>query len=203
MKRLFLLAALVSAPAHAQDESQSVISTSRKVTNVRAYEELRVLGACVASSQRERALAVIAAEPNSAAEDAALRKSVYGTREDHCMWEGTKMSIPGVFARGVVAEGLLKAGVPDSFRLTAPSPAEVRNLHGAARCYTNGHRAQARALLEKKMGSPEEVQAVAALWGDFQACLGPVKARLNAPWVRLLVAEALLRLPPETTGAGE
>jgi hypothetical protein len=111
--------------------------------------------------------------------------------------------MPTVFARGAIAEGLLRSeGVPDNYRLPAPTPAEARDLHGVARCYTSGHRTEVETLLQTQPGSPEEVKAVAALWNDFRTCMPGFKVRLNAPWIRFLLAEALLRLEPNVTTSG-
>jgi hypothetical protein len=145
---------------------------------------------------------LIATVPGSPEEDKAFRRKVYGERET-CLPGGTTMSMPTIFARGAIAEGLLRSdGVPDNYRLPSPAPAQVRDLHGAARCYTASHRSDVEKLLQTHPGSREEVAAVAGLWEDFRKCMPNFKVRLNAPWIRFLLAEAQLRLGPNTTTSG-
>ena len=178
------------------------MSTSAPLTNVKPFRELRSFGTCYARNRRQDALTVIATVPGSAEEDKAFRRLVYGEHTT-CMFGGTSMSMPIVFARGTIAEGLLRSdGVPDTYRLPAPAPAEVRDLHGVARCFTSRHRTEVDALLRTQPGSREEVAAVAALWNDFRTCMPGFRVRLNAPWIRFLLAEAMLRLGPNTTMTG-
>ena len=199
----FILAIALAAPAFAQlAPGRSGTSTSAPLTNVQPFKELRFLGSCIARSERKIALALIATVPGSPEEERAFDRLFYGERST-CMFGGTQMTMPIIFARGAVAEGLLQSeGVPDTYRLTSPAPAEVSDLHGAARCYTAGHQTAVEALLRTQPGSPEEVKAVAALWNDFRTCMPGFKVRLNAPWIRFLLAEALLRLGPNTTASG-
>jgi hypothetical protein len=203
MKGLVLVGLVIAAPASAQIAGgRSGMSTSAPLSNVSAYQELRSFGVCFAQSQRKTALSIIATQPGSTEERNVLRKLVYGEHTS-CMFGGTKMSMPDIFARGAIAEGLLASDdVPDAYRLTAPLAGEAKDLHGVARCYTNGHRGEVRSLLATKPGSPEEVKAVAALWNDFRTCMPNFNVRLNAPWIRFLLAEALLRLPPEASRSG-
>jgi hypothetical protein len=177
-------------------------STSSPLTNVRPFQELQAFGTCMARTQRKAALALIATAPDSREEEKMLRKLVWG-EQTTCMSGGTQMQMPNLFARGVIAEGLLRSeGVPEELRLASPSPAQVRDLHGAARCYTSGHRSDVERLLQTRAGSAEEVKAVAALWDEFRTCMPNFKVRLNAPWIRYLLAEALLRAGPNTTASG-
>ncbi|HZG08520.1 MAG TPA: hypothetical protein VEZ70_06025 [Allosphingosinicella sp.] len=156
----------------------------------------------MARTQRKAALALIATAPDSREEEKILRKLVWG-EQTTCMSGGTQMQMPNLFARGVIAEGLLRSeGVPEELRLPSPSPAQVRDLHGAARCYTSSHRPDVERLLQTRAGSAEEVKAVAALWDEFRTCMPNFKVRLNAPWIRYLLAEALLRAGPSTTASG-
>ncbi|UYY58888.1 hypothetical protein [Sphingomonas sp. S2-65] len=203
MNGLVLLGMILAAPASAQvGGGQSGVSTSTPATNMRPFQELRNFGTCYARNQPKDALRIIATEPGSADEKNVLGKLIYGEHTT-CMFGGTKMSMPPVFARGAIAEGLLTSdGVPETYRLSAPAIGEAKDLHGVARCYTNGHRSEVGKLLSTRAGSPEEVKAVAGLWDDFRACMPGFKVRLNAPWIRFLLAEALLRLPPETPRAG-
>jgi hypothetical protein len=196
--KVFWLAALAFLiyPREAFAQSNSGHSTSAPVNNVRPFRELQVFGACYARSHKKAALTLIATVPDSAEEEKAFRKLVYG-EDVSCLPGGTTMKMPTLFARGAIAEGLLlSGGAPDTYQLPVPSPAEARDLHGVARCYAFENRAEVEALLKTKPGTREEVADVAALWNDFRKCMPRFNVRLNAPWIRFLLAEALLRLPP-------
>jgi hypothetical protein len=172
------------------------------MSNARPMRELRAFGTCFAQTRRRDALALIATVPGSAEEGKTFRQMISG-EQFTCLPGGTRMAMPVLFARGAVAEGLLRfEGVPGSYRLPAPGPTEVRDLHGAARCYTANHRTEVAALLKTDPGGREETAAVAALWNDFRTCMPKFNVRLNAPWIRFLLAEALLRLEPNTTTSG-
>jgi hypothetical protein len=201
-KALTVLAFATASAAGAQvAPGNSGMSTSAPLNNVQPFGDLRAFGACFARIQRPAALSLIATAPGSAEESEVLRRTFYGERTT-CLFGGTRMAIPVVFARGAVAEGLLLTeGVPDSHRLPSPAPADVRDLHGAARCYASGHRTEVENLLKTKPGSPQEVKAVGALWKDFRTCMPGFNVRLNAPWIRYLLAEALLRARPNTTAS--
>jgi hypothetical protein len=206
MKKLpwaIVATALCASGAAAQiGTGQSGVSTSTPVTNVRPYKELQSFGTCLAQTQRKAALSLIATIPGTPDEAKMLRKVVYGEHTT-CMFGGTTMQLPDVFARGAVAEGLLRAdGVPVEYQLPAPSPSEVRDLHGAARCYAATHRSDVEKLLQTSPGTPEEVKAVAAFWNEFRACMPKLNVRLNAPWIRFLLAEALLRVGPSVIASG-
>jgi hypothetical protein len=196
--------ALCGGEAAAQlGTGQSGMSTSTPLSNVRPYKELQSFGDCLARKARKSALAIVSTAPGSPEEDKVLRKFVYGEHET-CLFGGTQMQMPTMFARGAIAEGLLRAeGVPAEYRLPAPAPSAVRDLHGAARCYTSGHRGEVRKLLQTDPGTPQEVQAVAGIWDEFRKCMPNFKVRLNAPWIRFLVAEALLRVGPNPTASGQ
>jgi hypothetical protein len=194
-----LIALLCAQPAGAQlGTGQSGHSSASPSTNAQPFRELQVFGLCFAKTRRQAALTLIATVPDSPEEDKAFKQLVYG-EHNTCLFGGTRMSMPTLFARGAIAEGLLKSeGVPDEYRLPSPSPAEVRDLHGVARCYTSGHRSEVQNLLQTQPGSAKEKAAVAALWNDFRACMPDFTVRLNAPWIRFLLAEALLRAGPST-----
>ena len=200
---ILVAASLYGAEAAAQfGPGQSGASTSTPITNVQPYRELRAFGTCFARTQRRDALTLIATVPGSAEEKDAFRRLVYGERAT-CLFGGTRMSMPTMFARGAIAEGLLRSGgVPESYRLPAPSATEVRDLYGAARCYTASHRTEVDGVLQTHPGSREEVAAIAALWEGFRTCMPNFKVRLNAPWIRFLLAEAALRLEPNTATSG-
>ncbi|MEA1071397.1 hypothetical protein [Sphingomonas sp. LY160] len=181
---------------------RSGMSTAAPLTNVKPYKELQNMGACVARYERKKALTLIATVPGSKEEEAMFDRLFFGERET-CMPGGAQMVMPVIFARGALAEGLLSVGgVPDTLRLKSSAPQEVKDLHGAARCYTSGNRNAVATLLKTTPGSPEEIKAVAGLWNDFRTCMPGFNVRLNAPWIRFLLAEALLRLEPGTTASG-
>jgi hypothetical protein len=180
---------------------RSGISTSGDLGNVKLLGDLESFGRCFATTDRKTALALIATKPGSDEEDRVYKKF---TRLDQvCLFGGTRMVSSVVYIRGAIAEGLLKSGgVPADLLLPAPAAAEVTSLSEAARCYTAGHRSEVRALLDMKAGSREEVAAIGALWNGFRTCL-PKRAnvRLNALWIRFLLAEAMLRLSPTAATA--
>lgn len=213
MRRLLQMAGLLAAtacfalstPAAAQlGTGRSGMSTSERLENVRAMQALARFGGCFARTYRRGALEIVASEPESDSERALFRRHVFG--EQACALYDTTASI--VYMRGVIAEGLLRSGegLPANYRLPAPTLAEVRNLHDAARCYVAGRQERVQALLATDAGSAEEVAAVRALWSDFSdACIPDnFRFRLNAPWIRFLLAEAMLRLAPAAAAnAGE
>ncbi|HST35192.1 MAG TPA: hypothetical protein VLK25_00985 [Allosphingosinicella sp.] len=175
---------------------RSGMSTTDRLDNVQAYRDLRAFGVCYARTQRTDALALIGTTPDSREEMDTIRRRVSGERST-CLFGGTNMRMSNVYMRGTIAEGLLRSGgVPETYRLPAPSPGAARTLHEAARCYTKGHGVTVQALLETQPGSREETAAVGALWNDFRPCIAGFRVRLNAPWIRYLLAEALLRLDP-------
>jgi hypothetical protein len=181
---------------------RSGISTADRLENVRAFRELNTFGRCYAATNRNEALSLLATNPGTREEGEVFRTLMRG--EQSCLFPGSRMELPVIYFRGVIAEGLLETNtsVPASYRLPAPSVGEVRDLGGVARCYVVGHRAQVQSLLATGAGSPEEVAAVQALWNDFRACLPPdARIRLNATWIRFLLAEALLRLAPDAVPA--
>jgi len=190
---------LLTQSASAQMASgRSGMSTSSQLKNVAAFDELQSLGNCFAKHHRKQALAIMATVPGSPEEDEIFKRVFYGERAT-CMFEGTRMSMSTIYARGVVAEGLLRSdGVPQEYVLPAPTPAEARDLHGVARCYAASHQEEIQTVLRTKAGSENETKAVAAIWEDFRACMPGFNVRLNAPWIRYLLAEALLRLAPDT-----
>lgn len=194
---LLLVAPLLVQPVSAQS-GRSGISTSAPLTNGSAFDELQKLGRCFAKSERKNALAVMATTPGSKEENELFKRVLYGERST-CMFGGTTLKMSTIYARGAIAEGLLRSdGVPQEYVLPAPTPADARDLHGVARCYASGHKAEVQALLQTKAGSKQETAAVAAIWEDFRTCMPGFNVRLNAPWIRFLLAEALLRLAPDT-----
>jgi hypothetical protein len=203
---LLLASALagLAQPAKGQmAPGQSGTSTSGSLGNVKVLGDLTMFGRCLATTNRKATLKLIATKPGSSEEGKVFKELV--RLDQPCLFGGTEMVSSVVYIRGAIAEGLLgSGGVPADLRLPAPAAAEVTSLSEAARCYTAGHRGEVAALLRMKAGTREEVAAVGALWSGFKTCL-PKRAnvRLNALWIRYLLAEALLRLPPPgaaTTG---
>lgn len=192
-----LAALAVSGAASAQlAGGRSGISSGERLEHINAYRELQLLGICFARTQRPAALAVIATTPGSREERQVLDRRFFGERGT-CAHGGTNMRMSTVHARGAIAEGLFKSGgVPPEYRLPAPAPTEVRDLLGAGLCFAASHRAEAQALLETQAGSEEETAAVTALWEDFRTCIPGFRIRLNAIWIRYILAEGLLRLAP-------
>ena len=176
---------------------RSGMSTAAPLGNVPAFRDLSRFGRCYVNNYRNTALSLIATTPGTPEEDRIFRRMIRG--DQLCLHPGTHVSVSVIYFRGVVAEGLLHSDtpLPASYRLPAPTVSGVRSLADVALCYVNGHQAQVQTLLATEAGSSEEVAAVQSLWNDFRTCL-PTEARvrLNAPWIRFLLAEALLRFEP-------
>jgi hypothetical protein len=205
---LILSMALAAAPvgvARAQNEpppperptgsSRSGMSTTMRAENIDALRELSAFGVCFARFHRNDALAFLGTPPGSPEEAAFFDRAIGGERAD-CYVGGSWTNASLIYWRGVIAEGLLvsRQPAPDNLRLAAPTVDQVRDLHDVARCYVSGHRTEAQTVLAARPGSREETAAISAIWSDVRACFPPgLNARLNAPWVRFLLAEALLR----------
>ena len=174
---------------------RSGMSTAMRLDNIRAFRDLSRFGRCYVDRHRDQALSLIATTPGTPEEDQLFRRLIRG--DQHCLAPGTNVTLSIIYFRGVIAEGLLRSdeGVPESYRLPAPTLAEVRSLGDVARCYASGHRVQVQNLLATEAGTEEEVAAVQSIWNDFRTCLPPdARIRLNATWIRFLLAEAMLRL---------
>ena len=194
---LLCLAGTATISGAAVGQGRSGMSTDVPIENARLYRDLSRFGRCFVEGKRNRALALIATVPGSQEEAQAFGRL---NREQGCLLPGNNISIPTVYYRGIIAEALYHAneGVPESHILPAPTVDEVRTLSDTARCYASGHRPQVQGLLATELGSAEQGAAVASLWEGFRACLPPeARIRLNATWIRFLLAEALLRLPPD------
>jgi hypothetical protein len=195
-----LVGLLLSGAAVAQTPSgRAGMSTDARAANVNAYRELQILGVCFARSQRPNALAVIATAPGSREETEVLRRRFYGER-DTCTLGGSEIQMSYFHARGAIAEGLLKTGgASPEIQRPAPATSEIRTLVDAGLCFASTHRAQAQGLLETLPGTPEETAAVTALWQNFRTCIPGFQIRLNAIWIRYIIAEGLLRLAPASS----
>lgn len=190
------LAAIASAPAQAQVSPTRGMSTSRTAENVNALRELGAFGACMARFHRATALEFIAREPGSREEQEYFQRAVGGERVDCYGRGGSWTNASLIYWRGVIAEGLLnqQAPLPANLMLSSPTVDQVRDLDDVARCYVSNHRNEARTVLATRLGSPEETAAIGAIWGELRACFpAGLNVRLNAPWIRFLLAEALLR----------
>jgi hypothetical protein len=193
-----LAALFLSGAAAAQTpQGRSGMSTGDTLSNMNAYRELRAFGICFVRTQRTAALAIISADQGSREEDRAMNRYVFGEHDSSCMGNGDRSVLSTIFVRGTIAEGLLlSGGVPPNLLLPAPAPQDVRDLAGAGRCYAAGHDSEIRAVLATQPGSPQETAAVGAIWNDFRPCLARFRIRLNAIWIRYILAEGLLRLAP-------
>jgi hypothetical protein len=184
-----------SVPAAYAQGGRSGTSTVQTAENMNALRELRAFGICYARFHRNDALVLLATTPNTREEADVYGRLVGGERGD-CLGAGTWTSGSMSYLRGVIFEGLLEANqpIPPNLMLSAPSVEQVRDLHGVARCYVSGHRDEARSVLATRIGSREETAAIAAIWNEVRACFPQtLNVRLNAPWIRFLLAEALLR----------
>lgn len=193
----FLVAIATSATA------QYTRSTTKYFGSEEAMNELAAFGRCYAKRNRADALSLIATRPTSREEVQVYRKLFSGDNLV-CLIPGTELNLPPAYVRGAIAEGLLRAGegIPAGHVLPAPVAAEVRNLSDAARCYAAGHRDQVQAVLATKPATKQELAAVSAAMGGFEACLpAGVKVEFDSTVIRYRLAEALLRLPPPATAA--
>lgn len=195
---LALAAAIGGAqPASAQiAPGRSGSSTTKYLSSEESMIGLVVFGRCYAKQQPAKALKLIATEPTSRAE-AQTYIELFRKSDEACLGDISSMSVDLPLVRGAIAEGLYRSNIvlPPALMQTAPAPAEVRNLAGAARCYTASHRDEVRRLLaETKAGSKKEFEAVSALMPDFYKCVpGGAKFNFSATVIRFRLAEALLR----------
>lgn len=188
--------------AHAQEPAQPVpgrsgMSTADALTNVDAFTDLAHFGRCFASMNRQAVFGVLATTPGSTAETEMFRR-VLANDEQQCLHGGTRTQASNAYFRGVFAEGLLtnRTPLPPNLIQTPIPVDQVSDLGGIGRCYIGAHRAEAQALLATRLGSAEEMAAVRILWPSFNACIPRrFSIRLNAPWIRMLIAEAVLRVP--------
>jgi hypothetical protein len=190
-------------PASAQlAPGRSGSSTTKYLSSEESMVALVVFGRCYAKQQPEKALRLIATEPTSRAE-AQIYIELFRKSDEACLGDVSSMSMDLPLIRGAIAEGLYRSNIalPPALMQTAPAPAEVRNLAGAARCYAAAHRQEVRTLLaETKVGSRKEFDAVSKLMPDFYKCVpGGAKFNFSATVIRFRLAEALLRTSVATT----
>jgi hypothetical protein len=201
------VAAAAAVPAGAQIAgSHSGSSTVQYFGNEMALRELQTFGTCYADSSRREAFQLIATEPGSRAELETYRK-LFRKPYQSCLGSVIQLNVSHTLVRGAIAEGLLKKHVPlpPQLALTAPRPAEVRNLAGAARCYVAGHRDDAlRLLTDTRIGSRKEYDSVVAAMPEFVKCVPKVgRLQFDATLVRHRIAEALYRTGTTRGAAGD
>lgn len=173
-------------------------STLTYIDQAEAMITLNWFGRCYAKKNRDDALTLIATRPSSPQERQTIR-SLFKRDNIACMSSDTNLRMPIPYVRGVIVEGLVRAGmgVPASHVLPVASAADVRNVSDAARCYVPAHRSDVQNLMETKPASKKEFEAVSAIMGELSKCLSSNSpSELDATLVRYRLIEALLRLQP-------
>ena len=168
---------------------------------------LDVYGACYAMRNKGAAFQLLATQPNSP-EEAKVYRKLFAKPYQSCLGDVTALTgVPISMVRGAIAEGLYRKKVAVPAELIAgPLPADRRakNLAEAARCYTASNPGKVKSLLsDTKVATKEEAAAVEALMPHFAQCI-PAGARqlsVASTQIRYRLAEALLRMPPETTAS--
>lgn len=185
--------AIIAQPALAQGRSGH--STSVQYGQEVALQVVSYFGNCFAANSTKTAFRVLATAPSSREESQIIRESVL--RDDaQCLPSGTLSTQPTP-VRGAIVEGLWRKriAVPEELKLSAPEPAAVQDLSGAARCYASRHAADAAALLETKAGGRKEYAVVKKLLPELGKCVpGGIQLNYPATLIRYRVAEALYRL---------
>jgi hypothetical protein len=213
MKRQFSCATalilFIGAPQAAGAQiatGQSGRSTMQYFGGEQALQELSAFGLCYASQSKADALKLVAAEPGSQ-QEANTYRQLFRKHYQSCLGSVTELRVPPGLVRGAIAEGLYRKNVPvpaDLAFSTPPERTQIRNLAGAARCYTAGNPEKVRSLIENtKPGSESERIAVDAIMGDFGGCIPPGakrKLELDTMTVRYRLAEALWRLTAPRSG---
>ena len=177
---------------------RSGMSSADRIATVNAFNELNTFGRCMVIATRSRAFFLLAPAPGSREETALFRRHVFG--ENSCLAPGTEMQLSIIYMRGVIAEALfeMNAPVPAELLQTAPALAECAILAGSPAATRPAIEARCRRCSRRRREAPGSA-AVSALWNDLRTCLPQnLNVRLNAPWIRFLLAEAILWLaPPE------
>jgi hypothetical protein len=204
---LCIAALLASIPAASVAQGgRSGLSTSRSVSEREYWNALRWFGRCYARTLPSVSFDFLATEPGSA-EESAVYARLFASRDVDCLGDIAQMSVVVRYVRGAIAEGLLLLGtrVPPRLTLTAPAPgAPIRTLGDVARCYAATHRAETRTLVANtRPGSEEEEAALRQMENDLFRCVPPAASniQLESTGLRYHLAEALLRLPPESAPA--
>lgn len=203
VRRLVLafLLATSAGTAHAQlGNGQSGSSTTTYIGQDEALEALVWFGRCYGKQYQKQALALMATVPGSNAERALVRKLFRGSSMSCMASDTTVNGVPIPYIRGVIAEGLLRAGapLPASHKVRPLVAANVRSLSDAARCYAPSNRAGVAQLLETRPGSRQEADLVRGMIERFVDCIPATRGEEYYPTlIRFRLAEALLRLEPE------
>lgn len=174
---------------------RSGTSTLTYLSNEESMVALQQFGRCYAKQETAKALRLISTEPTSKAE-AQTYIALFRKQNQSCLGDVNELSMDLPLVRGAIAEGLYRNGgaLPPTLMQSAPGPAEVRNLAGAARCYAASRREEVRKLLDSRAGSRKEFDSVSGLMPDFYKCVpGGAKFNFSATVIRFRLAEALLR----------
>jgi hypothetical protein len=205
--RLGAAALLASFPATAFAQTgRSGFSTMRPVGEREYWTALRWFGRCYARTVPQIAFDFLATEPGSA-EEGAIYTRLFASRDIDCLGDMARMSVVVRYVRGSIAEGLLLLGTRIPPRLIVYPPvagAPIRTLTEVSRCFAATHRAEIRALVaDTRPGSVEEEAALGRLETELFRCIPPAASniQLDSTDLRYHLAEALLRLPPETAPA--
>lgn len=187
----------LAMPAAAQlAPGRSGSSSMSYMTSEEGWLEVVNFGRCYATRNTAKALQLIATDPGSR-EEATVYRALFGNPNQACLGRGIEgFSAPYQMMRGSIAEGLYfnRVPLPPAMLMTAPEPAAVRDLAGAARCYVKANEAEARALGETKPGSSQERAMMDTIVPNFLRCM-PKGAQLNYPstLIRFRIVEALFR----------
>lgn len=191
MKRIVVLLALIAAPAAADP-----LAT-----------ELRGFGTCAAVRASGQGQQVLASQPGSKAERAALNR-LYDRTEGCVTYEVT--SAPVMRIRGAVAEGLIATSlggasmrppqVTSAVFAVDTSVDETRRrindqVYGFGQCVVAAQPMAVRALADAVPGSPDERAAIGVLKPALGPCLpNSSTMRLDKPTLRAVLAESLYML---------
>jgi hypothetical protein len=177
-------------------DGRSGSSTMRYLSSEESMVALVEFGRCYAKQETPKALRLIATEPSSR-EEAQTYIALFRKANQICLGDVSEMASDLPLVRGAIAEGLYRNAIalPAALTQTAPAPAEVRNLAGAARCYTASHRDEVSKLLaETRAGSRKEFDRISAMMPGLSKCVpGGAKFNFSTTVIRFRLAEALLR----------
>lgn len=195
----------IVSPAHGQIASgQSGSSSLTYIDQAEAMITLTFFGRCYAKKNRNDALSLMATRPGSREEVQTFKKLFRGNIA--CMASDTNLRMPLPYVRGVIAEGLLRAGTsaPPAHVPSASVGGKANILSDAVGCYVPNHKREVQGLLATKPASKKEFEAVSAIMGDFAKCIPADRPLdLDATWVRFRLIEAMLRLQPTTAVVSE
>lgn len=194
-----------AAPGPAQERLPTWAQSHTREGN-QTTRTLRAFGNCLIRLRAAAANALLASDPGSDAEVAAIAALVEG--DDHpCLYQATRMTIRSrPLLRGIVAEFAYQASRPDRDALT-PRPGPPGYDPGGpqwpdapdwnfgrwlAMCTVHREPARVHALIGFNHDSPGETRTLRALRPAMLACLGESRSvSLSRLVVRALLAEAL------------